>query len=159
MLGLGGAGRVLGRLGYGRLCHRFAVRARTTLTLAGVAVTTALLAVFTGVAELIIVAVLGGMVRGVLTLVHATAVTDRWGDSHYGQLSGVLSAPVALTAALAPWIGAVLAVVLGGYAAMFWVMAGVAAAAAILGLGSVPDPPLTDVEVAAAARSGPRPAV
>ena len=137
-LGLGGAGQVLGRLGYGWLSRWWGVRARTCLTLAGVAVTTALLAVFTGVAALITVAVLAGMVRGILTLVHATAVTDRWGTSHYGQLSGVLSAPVTLTAAMAPWIGAVLAAVLGGYPAMFWVMAGLAAVAAVLGLASVP---------------------
>ena len=42
------------------------------------------------------------------------------GNTHYGQLSGVLSAPVTLAAAMAPWIGAVLAAVLGGYPAMFW---------------------------------------
>jgi MFS family permease len=87
---------------------------------------------------LIIVAVAAGMVRGILTLVQATAVTDRWGSTHYGQLTGVLSAPATLTSALAPWIGAALAAALGGYPAMFWVMAGIAAIAAVLGLASVP---------------------
>ena len=136
-LGLGGAGQVLGRLGYGWLSRSLRVRARTCLTLAGVAVTTALLAMFTGVAALITLAVLAGMVRGILTLVHATAVTDRWGASHYGQLTGVLAAPVTLAAAMAPWIGAVLASVLGSYSTMFWVMAGMAAVAAALGLATV----------------------
>ena len=140
-LGLGGAGQVVGRLGYGWLTRRLSVRARTAVTVAGVAVTTALLAVFTNVAVLIMVAVVAGMVRGVLTLVQATAVTDRWGTSHYGQLTGVLSAPATLTAALAPWIGAALAAALGGYPPMFWVMAGVAALAAVLGLASVPARP------------------
>ena len=137
-LGLGGAGQVLGRLGYALLSRRWGVRARTCLTLAGVAVTTALLAVVTGLAALITVAVLAGMVRGILTLVHATAVTDRWGTADYGQLTGVLSAPVTLAAALAPWIGAVLAALLGSYSTMFWVMAGLAAVAAVLGLASIP---------------------
>ncbi len=137
-LGLGGAGQVVGRLGYGWLTRRFGVRARTVLTVAGVAVTTALLALFTSVAALILVAVVAGMVRGILTLVQATAVIDRWGTSHYGQLAGVLSAPATMTAALAPWIGAALAAALGGYPPMFWVMAGIAALAAVLALASVP---------------------
>lgn len=138
ILGLGGAGQVLGRLGYPPLAGRTSVRARTTLTLAGLAVTTALLAAFTSLAALVTVAVLAGMVRGIATLVQATAVTDRWGTAHYGQLSGVLAAPIAVAAAVAPWAGAALAHHLGGYGPMFWVMAGIAAAAAILGSVSVP---------------------
>ena len=85
-----------------------------------------------------VVAVLAGVVRGIATLVQATAVTDRWGAAHYGQLSGVLAAPVTVAAAVAPWVGAVLADVLGGYAAMFWAMAALAAAGTLLGLASVP---------------------
>ena len=42
---------------------------------------------------LVAVAVLAGMVRGNLTLLQATAVTDRWGTTHYGRLSGLLGAP------------------------------------------------------------------
>ena len=139
-LGLGGAGQVLGRLGYQRLARRTGVRVRTTLTLAGVAVTTALLAAFTGLAALAALAALAGVARGTVTLVQATAVTDRWGAAHYGRLSGVLAAPVTMAAAIAPWVGALLADVLGGYGAMFWVMAGVAATAALLGWASVPSP-------------------
>ena len=126
VLGLGGAGQVLGRLGYPPLAGRTSVRARTTLTLAGLAVTTALLAAFTSLAALIAVAVLAGMVRGIATLVQATAVTDRWGAAHYGRLSGVLAAPIAVAAAVAPWVGAALAHHLGGYGPMFWVMAAIA---------------------------------
>ena len=139
-LGLGGAGQVVGRLGYPRFAARTTVRARTALTLAGVAVTTALLAAFTSLAALVALAVLAGVVRGIVTLVQATAVTDRWSSAHYGRLSGLLAAPVTMAAALAPWIGAVLADVLGGYDAMFWAMAGIAAVAALLGLASVPRP-------------------
>lgn len=35
---------------------------------------------------------MAGMVRGKLTLLQATAITDRWGTTHYGRLSGVLAA-------------------------------------------------------------------
>ena len=73
-----------------------------------------------------------------LTLLNATAVTDRWGASHYGRLTALLSAPVAVTAALSPWLGATIAAALHGYAAMVWVMSGLAAAAALIGLASVP---------------------
>ncbi len=137
-LGAGGVGQVIGRLGYRWLSRRFDVRFRTAIPLAGVAVTTALLAQVTGVTALIVAAGFAGMVRGILTLVHANAVTDRWGAAHYGQLSGLLSLPVTLTAALAPWIGAALAGALGGYPVMFLIMAGLAAVATGLSLGSVP---------------------
>jgi MFS family permease len=106
-----------------------------------VAVTTALLAAFTSLAPLLVLAVLAGVVRGIATLVQATAVTDRWGAAHYGRISGVLAAPVTVAAAVAPWVGAVLAKLLGGYTAMFWAMAALAASAALLGWASVPRPP------------------
>ena len=66
--------------------------------MAGVAVTTGLVAVLTGLAGLVAAVVLAGVVRGLLTLVQATAVSERWGISHYGRLTGVLSAPVTMTA-------------------------------------------------------------
>jgi MFS family permease len=143
-LGLGGAGQVLGRLGYRALVRRVGVRTRTVVILAGIAVTTALLGVFTSLAALVIVAILAGFVRGILTLLQATAVTDRWGPTHYGHLSGVLSAPVTLTTALGPWIGAALASLLGGYAAMFLVLGAVGVLAALISLASVPPPPVDD---------------
>src|SRR6185503_37737 len=73
-----------GRLGYRALVRRVGVRTRTVVILGGIAVTTALLGVFTSLAALVIVAVLAGFVRGIMTLLQATAVTDRWGPTHYG---------------------------------------------------------------------------
>lgn len=138
ILGLGGAGQVLGRLGYAPLHRRLTVRSRTVAVLTGVAFSTLVIAVVTDLEELIAAVILAGVVRGLLTLVHATAVSERWGVAHYGRLTGVLSAPATMTAALAPWIGAALAAALGGYAAMFVVMAAVAAVAAVVGAWSVP---------------------
>ena len=131
ILGLGGAGQVLGRLGYGPLHRRLDVRSRTVAVLLGVAVSTVLIAVLTGLAGLVAAVIFAGVVRGLLTLVQATAVRERWGAAHYGRLTGVLLAPATMTAALAPWIGAALAASLGGYAAMFWVMGAVALTAAL----------------------------
>ena len=137
-LGLGGAGQVLGRLGYRALIRRVGVRARTVLIFSGIAITTALLGVFTSVVALVAVAILAGFVRGIMTLLQATAVTERWGPTHYGHLSGFLSAPISLTTALGPWIGAALASLLHGYAPMFLVLGAVGVIAALIAIASVP---------------------
>jgi MFS family permease len=94
--------------------------------------------VLTWLPALVAVAVLAGMVRGIVTLLQATAVTDRWGSTHYGALSGVLAAPLTVTTAVAPFLGAALAALLGGYATMLLVMALVGLVAAALSLGSLP---------------------
>lgn len=137
-LGLGGAGQVLGRLGYTTLTRRTTVRTRTAVILLAMAVTTALLGVLTSMAALLIAAILAGMARGVFTLLQATAVTDRWGARYYGRLTGLLSAPLTTTMALAPFAGAALAGLLGGYATTFLVLGAVAVAAAGLSLTTNP---------------------
>ncbi|AKS35911.1 MFS transporter [Mycolicibacterium goodii] len=131
-LGLGGAGQVLGRLGYQSMARRIGVVPRTVLIMAAVAATTALLGVFTSLAALVVAAIVAGMARGIMTLLQATAVTDRWGATHYGHLSGVLLAPIMVTTALGPFVGAALASMLHGYDAMFLVLGVVAAVAALL---------------------------
>ena len=131
-LGLGGVGQVLGRLGYGRLTAATDVRTRTAVVLFAAAATIILLGLLPGPAlALVIAAVLAGAARGIYTLLQATAVTDRWGATHYGRLNGLLSAPSTLAAALAPWAGAALAGPLGGYPPVFVAlgMVGVLAAA------------------------------
>jgi MFS family permease len=137
-LGLGGAGQVLGRLWYGPLDRRFGVRGRTVLVLCAVGGTTGLLGLLTSVTTLIVVAIVAGMARGVFTLLHATAITDRWGATHYGELTGLLSAPMTVAAAIAPWGGAALAAGLGGYSAMFLAIAGLTVLAGALALASSP---------------------
>lgn len=138
VLGTGGVGQVLGRLGYVPLARRMGVRARTLVVLGTVALTTGLLGVLTWLPALVAVAVLAGMVRGIVTLLQATAVTDRWGAQDYGTLSGVLAAPLTLATAVAPFLGAALAVLLGSYAAMLAGMTWIGLVAAALSLGSVP---------------------
>ena len=130
-LGLGGVGQVLGRLGYGRLTAATTIRTRTALVLLAGGVTILLLGVLPGpTVVLVLAAVLAGSARGVFTLLQATAVTDRWGAAHYGRLNGLLSAPGTFAAALAPWAGAALAGPLGGYPAVFCLLAALGVLAA-----------------------------
>jgi MFS family permease len=138
-LGLGGLGQVLGRLGYGHLATHTSVRVRGLLILAVSAATTALLGLLPGPAVLLVgAAMVAGAARGVFTLLQATAISDRWGAAHYGRLNGILSAPAMIATALAPWAGAAMAGPLGGFPAVFAVLAAVAALAAVLAAGSVP---------------------
>ncbi|MET9836105.1 MFS transporter [Streptomyces sp. NPDC006385] len=132
-LGIGGAGQTLGRTLYAALARRTTATARTTILIALGGLTTAAFAAVPGpYALLIAVSVVAGMVRGNLTLLQATAITDRWGTTQYGRLSGLLAAPATTAAALAPFVGAALAVPLGGYGRLFLLLATVSAAAALI---------------------------
>jgi hypothetical protein len=91
-----------------------------------------------------LLAVAAGMVRGNLTLLQATAVTDRWGPAHYGRLSGVLMAPSTVAAALAPFAGAALAGPLGGYPGVFALLGAVSAVGVVLALGTGVGPARAD---------------
>ncbi len=140
-LGLGGAGQTLGRALYAALARRTTPALRTAVLTGAGGVTTAALALIPGPASLLIAAaVAAGMIRGNFTLLQATAVPDRWGATHYGRLSGVLSAPVTVATALGPFAGAALAPPLGGYPHLFLVLAAVCALAALLALGTRPRP-------------------
>jgi MFS family permease len=138
-LGLGGAGQVAGRLGYAGLTRRTGLRGRTIAVLAAGAVTTAALGLVPGPAVLLMAgAILAGAARGIFTLLTATAVSDRWGTHHYGRLNGLLTAPMTLASAVAPAVGAGLAVLVGGYPAMFLVLAAAGAAATVLAAAVTP---------------------
>ncbi|WP_328551832.1 MFS transporter [Streptomyces sp. NBC_00358] len=138
-LGLGGAGQTLGRTLYSILARNTGVTTRTaTLIAAGGATTMALATVSGPYPLLLLLAVVAGTVRGNLTLLQATAVTDRWGTTDYGRLSGLLAAPTTAAAALAPFAGAALAGELGGYPVLFTLLAFVSAVAAALALGGTP---------------------
>ncbi|WP_411150659.1 MFS transporter [Streptomyces sp. A30] len=136
-LGLGGAGQTLGRTLYATLARRTGVTIRTVALIGLGGITTAAFAMVSGPFPLLVgIAIAAGMVRGNLTLLQATAVTDRWGTTHYGRLSGLLAAPATIASALAPFAGAALAGPLGGYPGLFTALALVSAAAALLALGS-----------------------
>ncbi|MET9514686.1 MFS transporter [Streptomyces sp. NPDC002994] len=130
-LGLGGAGQTLGRTLYATLARRTGVTTRTTVLIAAGGATTAALSLVPGpVPLLILLAVAAGVVRGNLTLLQATTVAERWGTGDYARLSALLAAPATVAGALAPWAGAALAPPLGGYPALFAVLAATSLAAA-----------------------------
>ncbi|AJE83615.1 integral membrane transport protein [Streptomyces albus] len=138
-LGLGGAGQTLGRTLYAALARRTspALRATVLIGLGGTA--TGAFALFPGPYPLLaLLAVVAGTIRGNLTLLQATAITDRWGTRHYGRLSGVLAAPTTTASALAPFAGTALAVPLGGYPQLFAVLALASAAAALVAWRTTP---------------------
>ena len=133
VLGLGGAGQTLGRTLYAPLARRAGATTRTVTLIALGGLTTAALALTPGPYGLLVaLSVVAGMVRGNLTLLQATAVTDRRGTQHYGRLSALLSAPAMTASALAPFAAATLASILGGYPELFGVLAGLAAASEIV---------------------------
>ncbi|MFD6985641.1 MFS transporter, partial [Streptomyces sp. NPDC059956] len=145
-LGLGGAGQTLGRTLYASLATRTSVTTRTATLIALGAATTASLAFAPGPIPLLVaLSILAGIVRGNLTLLQATAVTDRWGTTHYGHLSALLGAPAHIAAALAPWAGAALAGTLGGYPTLFAALAGASLLATVLAVASGAKPhPVSD---------------
>lgn len=136
-LGIGGIGQVLGRLGYS-IFERLPLRLRTGLVLLATTLTTALLGLTETLTAALLIALAAGVARGIFTLLHATAVTDRWGSKHYGRLTALLASPITLATALAPWAGATLAAVFGSYSQAFLVLAAINAVAVLLAFYSVP---------------------
>ncbi|GAA1720534.1 MFS transporter [Fodinicola feengrottensis] len=138
-LGLGGAGQVLGRLFYAPVLAKLPVVARTVGIFAAGAATTALLAVLSGPAvALVAAAILAGVARGLYTLVQATAVSDRWGAAAYGTLSAVLTTPITIATAIAPWAGTSIAAAIGGYPALFALLALICLAGTVIALWTAP---------------------
>lgn len=127
-LGIGGIGQVVGRVFYGPVLGRLGPTARTLGTVGGVVVTTGALAGWQS--QFVVVCALAfasGTVRGIFTLIQATAVVDRWGIGDIGHRNGILTGAITAVSAFAPWVGALLAAALGSYDATFALLAGVAA--------------------------------
>jgi predicted MFS family arabinose efflux permease len=137
-LGLGGAGQVLGRLGYLPIAARTTARTRIVGILTATAIATVLLGMVSTVVALISVVIGAGLIRGIFTLIQATAITDRWGATHYGRLSGLMSAPVVIVMALAPWAGTALSEWTGSYAHAYLILGAVAVVAALVATASIP---------------------
>jgi MFS family permease len=134
LLGLVGVGQVLGRLAFGPFARRVGTVGQTLGVLAVGAVVPLLILLPGGLAVGVVLCLLLGLVRGSFTMVSATAVAERWGIRNYGAINGVLTTPVDLARAVAPWGGAAVASGLGSYRLLFVavaVLAGLAAAGAL----------------------------
>lgn len=139
-LGLGGVGQVAGRLVYGPLVDRIPVRPRTVLVVAAASATTLVLAFSVQWAVLAcVVSFAAGVARGIFTLIQATAVSDRWGTRDFGTRSSVLTGAVMVAAAFAPWLGALIASLLGGYDGAFVAIAVAGGVSAVVLAALPPD--------------------
>jgi MFS family permease len=134
VLGLIGAGQVLGRLLYLVIPHTAAPWiAPASVGGLGAAALTAY-GFASGAAGIFVAGIVCGAIRGALTLVQASAVADRWGADSYGKLNGALAAPVTALTALAPGLAALLAGALGSYASMAYAMAVVCALGGVVAI-------------------------
>ncbi len=71
---------------------------------------------------LVTVGVVVGALRGVHTLIQASAVSSRWGSKHYGSINGFFQAPLSIGLALSPAVGSIVATGMGSFSAMAVVM-------------------------------------
>jgi MFS family permease len=151
-LGIGGVGQVAGRLFYLPLSARSTVIGRTIGTLLLLAAATAGLALLNGPYLLLVgLSVAAGVARGMMTLLQATAVPDRWSTAGLGRLNGILAAPAMAASALAPFASAALAAPLGGLAEVFGLLAGLLLLAAVLAPATVPPTPSAEADADTAA--------
>jgi MFS family permease len=141
-LGLNGAGQVLGRLGYPWFYARVAFRTRAFTVLAASSFALLALALLPGpTGALIVVAILAGAIRGLFTLLQATAVADLWGIQAFGRINGVFIAPITTAIALAPAGGALLADLTGGYPPALVILAVLTLTAAVTVTTTIPRDP------------------
>jgi len=134
VLGLIGAGQVLGRLLYLAIPHTAAPWIAPASVGALGAAALAAYGIASGAPAIIATGIIAGAIRGALTLVQASAVADRWGSNSYGKLNGALAAPVTAVTALAPGVAALVAEALGSYAWMAVVMAALCALGGVLAI-------------------------
>lgn len=132
ILGLIGAGQVLGRLLYLAVPHTAAPWVAPSLVGALGSAALAAFGLATHPGWIFVAAITAGTVRGALTLVQASAVADRWGAHTYGRLNGVLAAPVSALTALSPGVAAVIASAEGSYQAMTYTMAAICLVGGVL---------------------------
>jgi len=132
VLGLIGAGQLLGRVLYLAVPHRSAPWIAPAVVGALGAASLASYAIAVEPGWIFATAVLAGAVRGAFTLVQASAVSDRWGTASYGRLNGILAAPISALTALAPGAAAILSGLLGSYQAMGLFMAAICLAGGVL---------------------------
>ena len=133
VLGIGGAGQVVGRVFYPALTRRLTIASRNALIAGFLTVPLWLFAaVSDSFAVLVAISVIAGLGRGLFTLVGATLVTEVWGPERYASVNGVLTVPLSLAAAFGPFAGAAAADLLGSYAEAFALLGGLATVGATL---------------------------
>ena len=132
MIGWMGAMQLPARLLFAPVASRFGHRAVTGVIFFVQALSLAQLALAGELPTLVPMVVMLGAANGMATLARATIVAEIFGPRHYGSISGAVALGANGARAVAPVGAALLAVALGGYARVFWLMA---AALVVAGLG------------------------
>ena len=132
MIGWMGAMQLPARLLFAPVASRFGHRAVTGVIFFVQALSLAQLALAGELPTLVPMVVMLGAANGMATLARATIVAEIFGPRHYGSISGAIALGANGARAVAPVGAALLAVALGGYARVFWLMA---AALVVAGLG------------------------
>jgi len=132
MIGWMGAMQLPARLLFAPVASRFGHRTVTGVIFLVQALSLAQLALAGELPTLVPMVVMLGAANGMATLARATIVAEIFGPRHYGSISGAVALGANGARAVAPVGAALLAVALGGYARVFWLMA---AALVVAGLG------------------------
>ena len=127
-----GAMQLPGRLLFAPLERVSSRRITTVAVFAALAIGVAILSTVTSVAAVWCFVVLYGMGRGMSTLLRATLVADLFGATHYGAISGVLSACTTVATAAGPLVAGVLFDLTGNYRQLLRVLLVLAVAATVL---------------------------
>lgn len=111
-----GAAQLLGRLAFIPLGRLGTPRHRLSAQILLCALALLALAL-TGTSPVLVIvaAVATGAVRGAQTLAIATTVSDRWGKESYATIYGKFNFPIAISIALSPLLGELVASALGSY--------------------------------------------
>lgn len=117
-----GAMQLPGRLLFAPMERVVSRRGTTVVVFASLAVGVGILSVVTSAAAVWCFVVLYGMGRGMSTLLRATLVADLFGATHYGAISGVLSACTTAATAAGPLAAGLLFDVTGTYGTFLWLL-------------------------------------
>ena len=131
-VGLVGIAQIPGRILFAPLAARVSSAATTAAVFALVAAGIALVVAVPASATIVAGLVLLGMGNGMATLARATVIAERYGQAAYGTIGGVSASAVTVAGAAAPVAAALVAAAIG-YAGLLWLLAGLAATAAVLG--------------------------
>lgn len=121
--GLFGLMSLIGRLTIGPFGDRYPRHIITAGLLAMQLVGIAVLAVSPSMVGALVYIALFGAGMGTMTIMRAALLAERYGPANYGTINGTLSMTLTVAKTLAPLGAGLLAVQLGGYVALLWLLA------------------------------------
>jgi MFS family permease len=126
-----GAMQLVGRIIFGPIATRFGHRPMTAAVFVAQAGGLALLASVRHLPSLIPIVVVLGAANGMATLARASVVAEIFGRRNYGAISGTMALGANGARAVGPVGASLMLVAIGGYEAVFWVLAAAVFAAGL----------------------------